>query len=193
MEQHPIRLLAVFDDEEASLEDRVEAAYQIATWGRGMDLAQTDLATLYERLFDFWQNLGSPRQGDQAFLRQRVRVGRACSVVSMRLKDGPKVYKYYPRLGDVEGPNRSKKGEIIRGRFTHMYTSIFEFHFENPIEGFGTQKDLISVVEEDGTRTPLFDWCRQHEVYAYCGLCGLDITYEVSRDCPWRKAQRSKT
>jgi len=191
MEQHPIRLLAIFDDEEASLKDRAEAAHQIATWGRWSELPLSDLATLYERLLGFWQNLGLPREGDRAFLRQRVRVGWACSVVSMRLSDGPKVYKYYPRLGDVEGPNRFKKGETARGRLSHTYTSVFDFHFENPIEGFGTQKDLISVVEEDGTRTQLFDWCRQHEVYAYCGLCGLDITYEVSRDCPWRKIQHS--
>ena len=68
-----------------------------------------------------------------------------------------------------------------------MYSSIFEFHHEYPIEGFGTQKDLISVIEEDGTRTPLFDWCRQHEVYSYCGRCGLDITYELSMDCPFMK------
>jgi len=193
MEQHPIRLLAIFDDDEASLKDRVEAAHQIATWGRWSELAPSDLAALYERLLEFWQHLGWPREDDMAFLRQRVRAGWACSIVSRGLPDGPKVYKYYPRLIDVEGPSRLKKGEISRGRLTHTYTSIFQFHFENPIEGFGIQKDLISVVEEDGTRTHLFDWCRKHEVYAYCGLCGLDITYEVSKDCPWRKAQRSKT
>jgi hypothetical protein len=186
MERHPIRLLAIFDDEEASLEDRANAARQIATWGRWSELPLSDLATLYERMFEFWHNLGSPRQGDQTFLRQRVRVGWACQALSLRLRDGPKLYKYYPRLMDVEGPNRFKRGETTRGRLTHYIASIFEFHFEYPIEGFGIQKDLISVVEEDGTRTQLFDWCRQHEVFVFCGRCGLNITYEVSRDCPWR-------
>jgi len=191
MKQHPIRQLAIFNDEEASLEDRVEAAHQIAAWGRFSELELSELAILYERLLAFWQSLGSPRDGDQAFLRQRARAGRACSLVSFRLPEGPKVYKYYPHLGDVEGPNRSQKGKIARGRLSHTYTSIYEFHFENPIEGFGAQKDLISVVEEDGTRTQLFDWCRQHEVFVFCGRCGLDITYEVSRECPWRKFLRS--
>lgn len=190
MEHHPIRLLAIFDDEEALLEDRVDAACQIATWGRWSELALSDLTGIYERLLKFWQNLGSPRQGSTAFLRQRVRAGWACGLVSRNLPEGPKVYKYYPRLKDVEGPNRFKKGIITRGRLTHTYLSVYEFHFENPIEGFGTQKDLISVIDEGGARTPLFDWCRQHKTYVYCGLCGLDITYEVSRNCPWRKIQR---
>jgi hypothetical protein len=187
MEQHPIRLLATFDDEQASLTDRVDAAFQIATWRRSSAIVPIDLAALFKRLLEFWQSLGSPREGDMAFLRQRVRAGWACSMMSRDLPDGPKVYKYYPRLADVEGPSRKKKGEINRGRLTHRYSSIFEFHREYPIEGFGTQKDLISVIEEDGTRTPLFDWCRQHEVYSYCGRCGLDITYEVSMDCPFMK------
>jgi hypothetical protein len=192
MEQHPIRLLAIFDDEEASLEDRVDAAHKIAVWGRWSEPALSDLPNLFERLLGFWLSLGSPRDGDRAFLRQRVRAGRACAVLSLRLPEGQKVFKNYPRPGEVEGPNRFRGGEITRGRFNHYMASIYEFHFEYPIEGCGIQKDLISLVEENGNRVQLFDWCRQHEVFVFCSRCGLDITYEVSRDCPWRKIHLSK-
>ena len=49
----------------------------------------------------------------------------------------------------------------------------------------GVRKDLIVVVGSDGSKTPLFDWCRERQVTVVCNRCGQDITYEV--DLKWCK------
>ena len=199
MAANPIRLLSILTDEEARLGERAAAALRLARWGRWTEPKPPDLPQLAERLLEFWQDLSVNREGDRSLYSARARAGRACQALSPRLPDGPTVYRNFPRPGliwkrnrptgllQVEGPDTWQEGQWVRGRFDVYMPSIHEFHWEYPIERMGVRKDLISVVESDGSRTPLLDWCREHRMFVFCGRCGLDITQEVSRDCPWRK------
>jgi len=73
---------------------------------------------------------------------------------------------------------------LIAGKIKSGYgASIYEFHWEYPIEGMGVRKDLISVITDEDERIPLLGWCRQNDLIVFCNRCGLDITYEVSKDC----------
>jgi hypothetical protein len=204
MGPNPIPYLAILDSEDTSLGERVHAASRLAAWGRWVEPPPPDLAGLADRLLAFWQGLGEQREGERILYHYRARAARACQALAPRLPDGPSVFRNYPRPGlrwegdrptghlDVEGEDpRLGKGPK-RGRFDVYMSSIYEFHLEYPIERRGTRKDLISVIEEDGSRTPLLDWCREHRMYVFCGRCGLDITQEVSRNCPWRKMFEAK-
>ena len=78
----------------------------------------------------------------------------------------------------------------MKGELKTVYgSSLYEFHREYPIEGFGIRKDLISVITEENEKIPIMDWCKQNEIIVYCNRCGLDITFEVSMDCPFTKAR----
>jgi len=41
-------------------------------------------------------------------------------------------------------------------------------------------------VESTGERTPLFQWLREHDAIIWCTRCGLEITYEIFRNCQAR-------
>lgn len=96
----------------------------------------------------------------------------------------------HPHHSDVEGPRSLTEGGLVRGEFKMCKSSVYDLHWEYPIEGVGFRKDLISVVESDGTRSPLLDWCSDQKVFVFCGRCGQDITFEVSRGCPWISLHR---
>jgi hypothetical protein len=102
-------------------------------------------------------------------------------------EDGPTVCWNHPRHDDVEGPRSLREGGLVRGALEETRRFGYEFHWEYPVAGVGIRKDLIMVVEPDGTRKPLLDWCSDQKVFVFCGSCGLNVTFEVSRFCPWSK------
>ena len=92
-------------------------------------------------------------------------------------------FEDYPRIGNCEGP-RDGGDEVMRGSISCGYgRSMYNFHFEYPIEGVGVRKDKIVVVESDGTRTSMFDYCRKHGITVRCRHCSEDITTQVSMYC----------
>jgi hypothetical protein len=114
-------------------------------------------------------------------------LARALRVLHLCNPDDRKICEYYPEIRDAEAPDPKKPGEMLRGPIVCGYgTSMYEFHYEYPINGMGVRKDLIKVVNPDGARTPIFDWCRENNVVVLCNRCGNDITYEVSMECPAR-------
>jgi len=146
---------------------------------------------VYEKVTAFWQDLCGSAEGPSFHLfRDRVRAASACTTVSLALPQGQRFYRNIPKSGHAEGPDPRKQGSLIHGPFAYTYGSIYEFHLEYPIEGFGVRKELISIVEADGKRTPLFDWLKSHKMVIWCSRCGLDITFEISRDCPARAMRR---
>ena len=71
------------------------------------------------------------------------------------------VFEDYPPIALCEGPDHDDPEKIHRGPIAGGYSrSLYEFHYEYPIGGFGVRKDLIIVIEEGGARTPIFDYCR---------------------------------
>lgn len=141
-------------------------------------------------MVQFWRNLGSSlndRNDSSLFIRRSI-LATQCMNVSRRLAEGQKFFRYFPKIELAEGPNRFKGNEMIRGRINYkMFHFMYEFHMEYPIESVGVIKDQISIITNSGSKIPLFDWCKTNDIIVYCNRCGLEITYEVSRDCPRRK------
>ena len=51
--------------------------------------------------------------------------------------------------------------KVIRGAIKSGYgTSLYDFHREYPIEGFGIRKDLISVFTDENEKIPMMEWCK---------------------------------
>jgi len=57
--------------------------------------------------------------------------------------------------------------------------------------GVASACTTVSLALPEGQRTPLFEWLRKQHSIIWCSRCGLEITYEISRDCPAR-AMRGK-
>jgi len=151
------------------------------------EIDSKDIADWREKLEKLKHKLEPHRGRDRYINAIMGSVGRALEAFSLCAPDDRTVYQYYPELDDVEAPHPEEEGKTIRGPLKCGYgTSLYEFHYEYPIEGAGVRKDLITVVEPDGTRTTIFDWCRENNVVVYCNRCGQEITYEVSLDCPAR-------
>jgi hypothetical protein len=185
--EHPIRKIQILEDESAPRRDRAEAAYGIALWARMHAVEGSNLVKLLARIVDYWQTLcRAEEEPSWPLLRDRTKVARAFTLLGHGLPEGQRFFRNIPRVTDAEGPHPSKEGTIIRGSFNYMYRSIYEFHWEYPIEGFGVRKDLISVIEADDTRTPMFDWLQRQDLVVWCSGCGLEVTYEISKNCPAR-------
>ena len=189
MEEQHQELLDFIQDKHADLKDRLEAARLITHSVPLREIGTDDVTRIYQIMVQFWKSLGtllSDRMDPSLFL-QRSRLATHCMYVSNRLPDGQKFFRYYPKIELAEGPNRFKGNQIIRGSITYqMFASVYEFHFEYPIEGTGVKKDEIMVITGSGSKISVFDWCETHDVIVFCNRCGLDITYEVSRNCPRR-------
>jgi hypothetical protein len=64
-------------------------------------------------------------------------------------------------------------------------TSLYNFHFEFPVSGFGVRKDEIFVVEDD-CRTPILDWLKLRSTRVICTRCGGFVDRKVEERCPAR-------
>jgi hypothetical protein len=183
-------LEALLEDESVSFGIRNETCRLIAEAARSGRIDRIHIPRLYGALGRFWRSLGVPAidRNNQTLFPVRKELAASCQKLSLRLPGGRRVFNFFPALSAVEGPHHLREGALLRGALTCTCgTSLYEFHWEYPIEGFGVRKDLIVVVANDGTRVPLLDWCRENDVIVFCSRCGLDITYEVSKDCPWRR------
>lgn len=188
MTNHPIRNLATLGDEGQCRRARVIAAQGLARWAQSGRPDGDDLRNVLEEISAFWLELcTSGERTSPKLLHDRTRAASACTTVSLALKEGRGFFRNTPRHRAAEGPNPLKEGSLIRGAFGYMYGSIYEFHFEYPIGGYGVRKNLISVVDADGKLTPLFDWIRDQQIIVWCSRCGLDISCEISRNCPARR------
>jgi hypothetical protein len=187
MTNHPLRNLAIIEDAGALRRERVRAARELARWARSDRTSPDDRRGVLEKASALWRELcDSQEPPSLPLFHDRTGAASACTVASLALPEGQRFFRNIPRHGNAEGPDPVKEGSLIRGAFNYTYGSIYEFHLEYPIEGFGVRKDLISIVGSTGERTPLFGWLRKQGAVVWCSRCGLDITYEVSRDCPSR-------
>lgn len=172
--------LTILLDHDQAMERREQAARIIQDHG--------DVETL-EALLKVLQGPWE-REGDASYLKFRQMVAQAAYVLrNIRDQEGPPVFSYFP---DVDTAVEARTDKVRRGRLRCGYgTSLYEFHWEYPIEGFGVRKDLIVVVEENGARTPIFDWCRKRRTIVLCNRCGEDITYQVNLlGCRFRASLR---
>jgi hypothetical protein len=182
-------LLAILEGEDIPCETRYRASCTIAQEARAGKIEKFEVPRFYEALVRFWKSFGSRTvdRYEEALFPARKELARCCLTLSVFLPGERRFFKYYPRLFNVEGPHSLKKNETLRGALKCGYgTSLYEFHWEYPIEGFGVRKDLIEVIMIDNVRKPLLDWCEENDIIVFCNRCGLEITHEVSRNCPWR-------
>lgn len=191
MEDKHRELLEIIQDKQVGLEERLEAA-RIVTHNVSLrNIDADDVNLVYRTVVQFWKSMGtllSDRMDPSLFL-PRARLGTHCMYISNRLLEGPKFFRYHPKVELAEGPSPHKGNQIIRGSISYqMFASIYEFHYEYPIEGFGVKKDEIKVITSSGSKMSVFDWCEANDVIVFCNRCGLEITYEVSRNCPRRRA-----
>jgi hypothetical protein len=188
MEKDRAALMSILEDRELPIRERSKAANDLAFWARKADQSTEVHSEIFELLFEFWQRLCRRSIGDYYFLTARAQVARACMFLTMGLpKDGPTVCWDHPRHDDVEGPRSLREGGLVRGAFEQTSHFGHQCHWGYPVAGVEIRKDLIMVVEPDGTRKPLLDWCSDQKVFVFCGSCGLDVTFEVSRFCPWTR------
>jgi hypothetical protein len=146
-----------------------------------------DRREIYDRTLRLWRRLCElEEEVTPRLLLDRSLLVRACATLGAALPEGRRLFRNIPPVRDAEGPHPRKSGALVRGKLAYTYGSVYEFHLEYPIAGWGVRKDLISVVEPDGTRRPLLEWLREEDLVVWCGRCGLEITCEVSRRCPAR-------
>jgi hypothetical protein len=79
-------------------------------------------------------------------------------------------------------------GELHVGTIKTTYgTSLYDFHYEWPIDGMGVRKDLIEVFPPDGgPAVPILDWLRKEGRVIFCYRCGGILSDRVERGCPGR-------
>jgi hypothetical protein len=182
-------------DQQKTSRERCGAALSIAKEVRGRKIEMADVPRFYQALVEFWKSLGESKtdRDNKDFFEIRKILAGACQMLSLRQPGEPKIFTYYPKVKKAEGYDDRFRNKLVVGALRPGYgTSIYEFHHEYPIEGIGIQKDLISVITEDDQRIPMLDWCRQNDIIVFCNRCGLEITYEVSMDCPFMKWRFTK-
>lgn len=67
-----------------------------------------------------------------------------------------------------------EKGDLHMGKIKTTYgTSLYDFHYEWPIDGTGVRKDLIEVFPPDGgPPQPILEWLRKEGRIIMCYHCG---------------------
>ncbi|MEC7241724.1 MAG: hypothetical protein VXW32_10840, partial [Myxococcota bacterium] len=78
----------------------------------------------------------------------------------------------------------SNDGEEHEGKLETTYgTSLYDFHYEWPIQGMGVRKDKLHVLHA-GVETPIFDWLHEKQITVFCHHCGGILSDRVERGCP---------
>ena len=190
MNKKHLNLLNFLRNKQAPLKERLSVADQIKNEVLRKNIPKEDIRRIYRVMVQFWKSLGTlvSDRFDESLFLTRIRLGMSCKHVSRFLPEGQRFFSNYPKIELAEGPNRFKGNQKIRGRISsRLFSSVFEFHWEYPIEGCGVRKDQISVITDSGAKISLFDWCEAKEIIVFCTRCGLDITFEVSKNCPHRR------
>ena len=79
--------------------------------------------------------------------------------------------------------------ELHIGKIKTTYgTSLYNFHYEWPIEGAGVRKDLIEVFPPEGGKPePILEWLRKQNRVIFCYHCGGIVSDRVEHvHCPGR-------
>jgi len=195
MTPEQFELLYILKNQETPFGERFGSARVIGKEALFRRIESVDLPLFYTPMVDFWRNLGLNKidRNNEKLFAIRKELASTCWRLSLLLPGGRKFFKYFPKVNKAEGFEERVSHKLKKGQLKSGYgTSLYEFHWEYPIEGFGIRKDLITVITKDNERIPMLDWCKQNDIIVYCNRCGLDITYEVSRDCPFTKYRFKK-
>jgi len=179
-------LLNILKNLRIPFEEQFVAAEEIA---RGKIEASV-IPRIYQSIVEFWRSLGLCKidRDDEGLFEIRSKLASVCYILSFRLPEGRKFFRYFPIVKRAEGFEDRVRNKMMVGALKTGYgSSLYEFHWEYPIEGIGIRKNLISVITDENERIPMLDWCKQNDITVFCNRCGLDITYEVSKDCPFSK------
>lgn len=190
MENEYQELLRIVSNRYTSAKERLNAS--IGIWRAITRIRGQEVRPVYLRFVRAWRTLANLERdrNDRRLFLTRKQIARYCGYLSRRLPEGQKFFCYFPRIELAEGPMDSDQDRIMRGPIKPcVYSSIYEFHYEYPIEGRGVRKDRISVITELGDQVPLLDWCKDHEIIVYCGRCGLDITFVAAMNCPFKRQE----
>lgn len=188
MTTEQFELLNILKNKKLPFEKRYWAVKMIGLEAGLKKNDQSEIKLFYEPMVELWRSLGLSKKDrkDEKLFSIRKKIASFCLILSLQLPEGQKFFTYYPKVKKAEGfdphMNKRKKGVLKTG----YGSSLYEFHLEYPIEGIGIRKDLITVISDESRRIPMLEWCKQNDIIVYCNRCGLEITYEVSRDCPFR-------
>ena len=157
------------------------------------NIEKSELHLFYDAMVELWRSIchDTGAQKEPSSFEARRRLAVFCLTFSRKLPEGQRFFTYFPRVLKAEGFDHYTNKLLTGPLKTGYGSSLYEFHWEYPINGFGIRKDLIKVVTEENEKIPMLDWCRQNNIIVYCNRCGLDITYEVNKKCPYMIA-RSK-
>ena len=194
MTPEQFELFYVIKKRELPFEERYNAAFEIRREVGLKKVEENEIHLFYEAMVEFWRSLGVSKtdREDPSLFDIRRRIAIVCLFISMQLPEGQKFFRYYPKVHKAEGID-TRMNKMKEGVFKTGYgSSLYEFHLEYPIEGIGIKKDLISVITADNRRIPMLEWCQQNDIVVYCSRCGLEITQEVSKDCPFMKRKFRK-
>ncbi len=191
MEKDYQGLLTLLKNKESPLKERLVASERIWKGVLSKRIQGNDVSHAYKVMVQAWKSLGTLVSDhlDKSFFMPRKKLAMNCEHISRRLPEGQIFFCYFPKIALAEGPR--DKDKLVRGAIKPCaYSLIYEFHYEYPIEGIGVRKDLISVISNSDSKIPLFDWCEANDIIVYCGRCGLDITFEVAQNCPFKRLMR---
>jgi hypothetical protein len=192
MTPEQFELFYILKKQDIPFEERFSAAKEIGDEALFRRIEEVDIPLFYPLTVDLWRSLGSSKteRDDKGLFEVRKKLANVCWRLSVRSPGGQKFFKYFPRVKRAIGFEDRVFNKLIKGALKTGYgSSLYEFHWEYPIEGSGIRKDHIYVITDDNEKIPMMDWCEQNEVIIYCNRCGLDITYEVSKDCPYMKGR----
>jgi hypothetical protein len=181
-------LFYILRSQDMPFEERFSAAKEIGEEVLRRRIEPVDIPMFYPLTVDLWRSLGSSNtdRHDISLFSIRKNLANVCWRLSLKLPEGQKFFRYYPRVERAEGFKDPVKNKVLQGAFKTGYgTSLYDFHREYPIEGIGIRKNLISVITDDNEKILVMEWCKQNDFVVFCNRCGLDITYTNANDCPF--------